>query len=58
MEGRERSDPLSEVKHEEGLFCSDLATFLISAGPKARKAERPPRIVPRKAKRTDVRAGV
>ena len=31
---------------------------IIGAGPKARKAEWPPRIVPRKAKRTDVRAGV
>jgi hypothetical protein len=53
MKGGSVSEPLSEVKHEVLVLW-----FSAGSGPEARKAERPPRTVPRKAKRTDVRAGV
>jgi hypothetical protein len=45
---------LSEVKHE-GLW---FWTFIVCLGAERRKRDCAPRIVPRKAKRTDVRAGV
>jgi hypothetical protein len=37
---------------------SFVPTFIVGVGAQRRKRDRAPRIVPRKAKRTDVRAGV